>query len=84
MTTAPLNTFPATPGFPVAPVNTTTANSAIPLSSPSGEPTPGSPQALLLLASAGVLPANSGVDDPRFSANAINASLNRLLEVKQQ
>jgi hypothetical protein len=38
----------------------------------------------LLLASAGVLPANSGVDDPRFSGDAIKASLSRLLEVKQQ
>jgi hypothetical protein len=38
----------------------------------------------LLLASAGVLPANSGVDDPRFSPDAIKASLSRLLEVKQQ
>ena len=84
MTPAPLTTFPATPGFPVAPVNSTTANSPIPLPSPSGEPNPGSPQALLLLASAGVLPANSGVDDPRFSGDAIKASLTRLLEVKQQ
>ena len=84
MTTAPLTTFPATTGFPVAPVNSTTANSPIPLPIPSGEPSPGSPQALLLLASAGVLPANSGVDDPRFSGDAIKASLSRLLEVKQQ
>ena len=78
MTTAPLTTFTTAPAFPTAtPI-------AIPLPIPSGEPSPGSPQALLLLASAGVLPANSGVDDPRFSADAINASLSRLLEVKQQ
>ena len=72
MTTAPLPTFPAPP----------TAAIALPI--PNGEPSPGSPQALLMLASAGVLPANSGVDDPRFSAEAIKASLSRLLEVKQQ
>jgi len=78
MTTAPLTTFPTAPAFPAA---TTTA---IALQGPSGEPSPGSPQALLLLASAGVLPANSGVDDPRFSADAINTCLSRLLEVKQQ
>ncbi|WP_322772916.1 hypothetical protein [Synechococcus sp. CBW1107] len=28
-----------------------------------GEPTPGSPEALLLLANAGVLPASTGTDD---------------------
>ncbi len=78
MTPAPLTTFTA------APTAANPTNSAIALPSPSGEPSPGSPQALLLLASAGVLPANSGVDDPRFSADAIKASLSRLLEVKQQ
>ncbi len=49
-----------------------------------GEPTPGSPEALLLLANAGVLPASAGTDDPRFSADAITTCVNRLLEVKQQ
>ena len=78
MTTAPLTSFPAAPAFPAAPTG------AIALQGSSGEPSPGSPQALLMLASAGVLPANSGVDDPRFSGDAIKASLNRLLEVKQQ
>ena len=78
MTTASLNSFPSAPAFPAATTN------AIALQGPSGEPSPGSPKALLLLASAGVLPANSGVDDPRFSADAIKASLSRLLEVKQQ
>jgi hypothetical protein len=78
MTTAPLTTYPTAPAFPAAPT------AAIAVQGPSGEPSPGSPQALLLLASAGVLPANSGVDDPRFSAEAIKASLSRLLEVKQQ
>ena len=41
-----------------------------------GEPTPGSPEALLILANAGVL--------PRFSADAITTCVTRLLEVKQQ
>jgi hypothetical protein len=48
------------------------------------EPIPGSPEALLLLANAGVLPASSGTDDPRFSADAITTCVTRLLEVKQQ
>jgi hypothetical protein len=34
-----------------------------------GEPSPGSAEALVLLAAAGVLPAEAGVEDPRFSAN---------------
>ena len=49
-----------------------------------GEPAPGTPQALLLLASAGVLPAGTGSDDPRFSLDAITTCVSRLLEVKQQ
>ncbi len=49
-----------------------------------GEPIPGSTEALLLLANAGVLPASSGTDDPRFSADAITSCVTRLLEVKQQ
>jgi hypothetical protein len=49
-----------------------------------GEPAPGTPEALLLLASVGVLPSSAGVDDPRFSAAAITTCLSRLLEVKQQ
>ncbi|MBM5784785.1 MAG: hypothetical protein FJ076_08100 [Cyanobacteria bacterium K_DeepCast_35m_m1_288] len=49
-----------------------------------GEPTPGSPEALVLLASAGVLPASAGTDDPRFSSEAITICVSRLLEVKQQ
>ena len=49
-----------------------------------GEPTPGSPEALLLLANAGVLPASAGTDDPRFSSEAITICVSRLLEVKQQ
>jgi hypothetical protein len=48
------------------------------------EPIPGSPEALLLLANAGVLPASSSTDDPRFSADAITSCVTRLLEVKQQ
>ena len=48
-----------------------------------GEPTPGSPEALLLLANAGVLPAGAS-DDPRFSAESITTCVTRLLEVKQQ
>ena len=48
------------------------------------EPTPGSPEALLLLAGLGVFPANAGNPDPRFTAEAISACINRLLEVKQQ
>ena len=48
-----------------------------------GEPTPGSPEALLLLAKAGVLPAGAS-DDPRFSSEAITTCVSRLLEVKQQ
>jgi hypothetical protein len=49
-----------------------------------GEPAPGTPEALLLLANVGVLPASSGADDPRFSADSITTCVNRLLEVKQQ
>ena len=49
-----------------------------------GEPTPGSPEALLLLATAGVLPATAGTNDPRFSGDAITTCVTRLLEVKQQ
>ena len=49
-----------------------------------GEATPGSQEALLLLANAGVLPASAGTEDPRFSADAIASCVSRLLEVKQQ
>ncbi len=49
-----------------------------------GEPAPGTPEALLLLASAGVLPVSARADDPRFSADAITTCVTRLLEVKQQ
>jgi hypothetical protein len=49
-----------------------------------GEPAPGTPEALLLLANAGVLPASAGTEDPRFSADAITTCVTRLLEVKQQ
>jgi hypothetical protein len=49
-----------------------------------GEPAPGSPDALLLLANAGVLPASAGAVDPRFSAEALTSCISRLLEVKQQ
>lgn len=48
------------------------------------EPTPGSPEALVLLANAGVLPAGAGTEDPRFTADAITTYISRLLEVKQQ
>jgi hypothetical protein len=48
------------------------------------EPVPGSPEALVLLANAGVLPAGSGAEDPRFSADAITSCVTRLLEVKEQ
>jgi hypothetical protein len=48
-----------------------------------GEPTPGSPEALLLLANAGVLPSAAS-DDTRFSSDAITTCVTRLLEVKQQ
>jgi len=49
-----------------------------------GEPAPGTPDALLLLANAGVLPASAGSADPRFSAEALTSCISRLLEVKQQ
>ncbi len=49
-----------------------------------GEPTPGSPEALWLLANAGVLPVSAGTDDPRFTVDAITSCVSRLLEVKQQ
>ena len=58
------------------------ANPAAPI--PAGEPAPGTPEALLLLASAGVLPATAGGSDPRFSREAISTCVSRLLEVKQQ
>ena len=38
----------------------------------------------LLLANAGVLPASSGAEDPRFSTDSITSCVFRLLEVKQQ
>ena len=49
-----------------------------------GEPSPGSAEALVLLAAAGVLPAEAGVEDPRFSAESITTCVSRLLEVKHQ
>ena len=49
-----------------------------------GEPAPGTAEALLLLANAGVLPASSGTEDPRFSPDSITTCVTRLLEVKQQ
>ena len=49
-----------------------------------GEPAPGTPEALLLLANAGVLPASAGTEDPRFTAKAITTCVSRLREVKQQ
>jgi len=61
---------------------TTTAPFISPVST--GEPAPGSPEALLLLATAGVLPASAGTDDPRFSADAITSCVTSLLEVKHQ
>lgn len=78
MNTASVTTFPVAHAFPAA------TSSAIALACPTGEPSPRSPQALLLLASAGVLPSTAGVDDPRFSADAINECLSRLLKVKKQ
>ena len=48
------------------------------------EPVPGSPEALLLLAGLGVLPASAANVDPRFSPEAITTCIERLLEVKQQ
>ena len=61
---------------------TTTAPSLSPVAT--GEPAPGTPEALVLLANAGVLPASFGAEDPRFSADAITTCVTRLLEVKQQ
>jgi hypothetical protein len=60
----------------------TTTLTAIPVSL--GEPAPGTPEALLLLANAGILPASSGAEDPRFSSDSITTCVTRLLEVKQQ
>ena len=60
----------------------TTTLTAIPVSL--GEPAPGTPEALLLLANAGVLPASSGAEDPRFTSDSITTCVTRLLEVKQQ
>jgi hypothetical protein len=61
-----------------APLTTTPSSLA------TGEPAPGTPEALLILASAGVLPASAGTHDPRFSLDAITTCVNRMLEVKQQ
>jgi hypothetical protein len=66
-----MTTTPTTP--------TTTAQAA-----PTGEPAPDSPEALLLLANAGVLPASANAEDPRFTADAITTCVSRLLAVKQQ
>ena len=48
------------------------------------EPVPGSPEAVLLLAGLGVLPASSEVIDPRFSPEAIASAITRLLSLKQE
>jgi len=61
-----------------APLTTTAHPVAI------GEPAPGTPEALLILAGACVLPASAGGDDPRFTVDAITTCVNRMLEVKQQ
>lgn len=60
-------------------ITTSTAPAA-----PTGEPAPGTPEALLLLANAGVLPTSANAEDPRFTADAITTCVSRLLEVKQQ
>jgi hypothetical protein len=66
-----------------ATLTTATPAAATPAAS-LGEPAPGTPGALLLLANAGVLPASAGGADPRFSAEALTSCISRLLEVKQQ
>ncbi|WP_411877302.1 hypothetical protein [Vulcanococcus limneticus] len=48
------------------------------------EPSPGSPEALLLLAGLGVLPASAGLADPRFSPEVIQLCVARLLTLKQE
>ncbi|WP_411871950.1 hypothetical protein [Vulcanococcus limneticus] len=54
------------------------------LAAPSAEPAPGSPEALLLLAGLGVLPASAGIADPRFSPETIQGCVGRLLTLKQE
>ncbi|MCP9793461.1 hypothetical protein [Vulcanococcus limneticus] len=51
---------------------------------PGAEPAPGSPEALLLLAGLGVLPASAGLADPRFSPDEIKTCVVRLLTLKQE
>jgi len=48
------------------------------------EPAPRTPEALLLLAAAGVLPDAPTSIDPRFCQEAITAAVARLLELRQQ
>jgi len=48
------------------------------------EPAPGTPEALLLLAAAGVLPNAPTSIDPRFCQEAITTAVTRLLELRQQ
>ncbi|QPN61813.1 hypothetical protein H8F24_16000 [Synechococcus sp. CBW1002] len=50
----------------------------------SAEPAPGSPEALLLLAGLGILPASADFNDPRFAPDTISSSLERLVAVKQE
>jgi hypothetical protein len=62
---------------------TTAANTTV-FNAPTGEPAPGSPEALLLLATAGVLPATASAEDPRFCPAAISGCITRLLELRSQ
>ena len=51
---------------------------------PGAEPSPGSPEAMVLLASVGALPTANGPDDPRMNAEALKAAVARLLELKAE
>lgn len=65
-------------------MTTTAVETSTVANAPTGEPAPGSPEALLLLATAGVLPATAAADDPRFCPAAINGCITRLLELRSQ
>ena len=65
-------------------MSTTTFETTPTSNAPTGEPAPGSPEALLLLATAGVLPATASAEDPRFCPAAISGCITRFLEVRQQ
>ena len=68
-----MTTTPMTAAMPS--LTMTTALSPSAAQTPmSAEPAPGSPEALLLLAGLGILPATADFNDPRFAPDTISSS----------